>query len=468
METPSCAIYARISSDDGTALGVTRQIADCRTLAARKGWSVEGVFVDNDISASTGRRRPEYQRMLEALKAGTVAALVVWDIDRLTRTPAELESFITLADAKGIALASVGGEVDLATPQGRLTARIKGSVARHEVEQSSRRLRRKFQERAEAGRPHGKVAYGYLRAPVLNDDGGQVGTRDVPHPEQSSVVLESTLRVLKGESIRSVVIDLNTRKVPSPRGGQWDGTMLRQVLLRERNAGRRVHQGKVIGRGDWEPIVEEDTFDRLVAMLKNPARATARGNAPRHLLSGIALCGRCGAAVRRGPETTLASGKVLRAHYRCPSCFGLRRNQALVDEVVEGMLIEKMRQPRSRALFTGNAPDHRRALEERATIEARLDTAADQFAEGDITGDQLRRITARLRPVLEAAEERVRQSSSNPELAPLVGEGFDKEWKLLTIEHKRELLRTVMTVTILPSRPGVTFNPEDIQIEWKG
>ena len=108
---------------------------------------------------------------MEAIGARLIDALVVWDVDRLTRTPAELERFIALADAHDIALASVGGDVDLATPQGRLTARIKGSVARHEVEQSSRRLRRKFLERAEQGKPHGKLAYGYMREPRI-DEGG--------------------------------------------------------------------------------------------------------------------------------------------------------------------------------------------------------------------------------------------------------------------------------------------------------
>ncbi|MBA2549620.1 MAG: recombinase family protein, partial [Nocardioidaceae bacterium] len=157
------AIYARISSDDGSALGVGRQVQDCTREAERRGWTVAETFVDNDVSASTGRKRPEYERMVKALQGGEYAALVVWDVDRLTRTPAELEDFISLADVRSVALASVGGEIDLGTPQGRLTARIKGSVARHEVEQSSRRLRRKFLERAEQGKPHGQVAYGYQR-----------------------------------------------------------------------------------------------------------------------------------------------------------------------------------------------------------------------------------------------------------------------------------------------------------------
>ena len=61
MATPvrAAAIYARISSDqDGTTLGVQRQLEDCRKLAADLGWQVVDEYVDNDLSAYSGKRRP--------------------------------------------------------------------------------------------------------------------------------------------------------------------------------------------------------------------------------------------------------------------------------------------------------------------------------------------------------------------------------------------------------------------------
>jgi DNA invertase Pin-like site-specific DNA recombinase len=74
----AAAIYARISDDrEGLALGVSRQVEDCRRLAAKRGWSVVEAYVDNDVSAWRGRARPEYRRMLEDVKAGTVDAVVV-------------------------------------------------------------------------------------------------------------------------------------------------------------------------------------------------------------------------------------------------------------------------------------------------------------------------------------------------------------------------------------------------------
>src|SRR4051812_5246885 len=122
MTTKRAGIYVRISKDDGRALGVRRQEEDCRKLCNDRGWAIADVYRDNDVSASTGKRRPEYQRLLDDVRARRISAVVVWDLDRLTRRPIEIEEFISLADEHKVSLASVGGDVDLATDNGRMFA----------------------------------------------------------------------------------------------------------------------------------------------------------------------------------------------------------------------------------------------------------------------------------------------------------------------------------------------------------
>src|SRR6266542_2506206 len=126
------AIYARISDDrEGDGLGVRRQLADCEALAARKGWVIADRYIDDDVSAWSGKARPEYRRLLDDLRAGVV-------------------------DAAGVSrLASVTGDVDLATDDGRFMARILGAVARKESDDKSRRIRRKAEEIALSGRVGG-------------------------------------------------------------------------------------------------------------------------------------------------------------------------------------------------------------------------------------------------------------------------------------------------------------------------
>lgn len=466
MPTLYAAIYARISSDDGTALGVARQVKDCTELATKRGWEVAETFVDNDVSASSGVRRPEYERLVNAIKVEKVNALVVWDVDRLTRTPSELEQFIGLADAHQIALASVGGEVDLATPQGRLTARIKGSVARHEVEQSSRRLKRKFLERAEAGKSHGKVAYGYVREPLFGESGVLTGYVEREHPLQAEVIRSATNRLLAGEPLRSVVADLNAAGTISPSGKPWSGTTLRQVLLRERNAGRRVHQGRVIGKGEWPAVVDDDTFDRFAAMMRDPRRRTNSGSEVVHLLSGLVRCGRCGESLRGANAHQSGKKKQPRAYY-CPSCFKLRRKADAVDEVVEAIVVARLSRPDAAGLFGGNPEAVRVAREQVEAIESRMNIAADQFADGLITGSQLERVTAKLRPQLEAANHALRASEPVPEMDEFTGAEAAGAWGAATIDRKRAVIAAIMTVTVLPSGAGRNFDPDQLRIDWK-
>src|SRR6185295_19130271 len=94
------AVYLRMSSDpSGEQLGVARQREDCVRLCDAKGWEV-AEYVDNDTSATHGKPRPAYEKMLAAIRDGQLGAVVAWDLDRLHRRPIELEAFMTLADEK--------------------------------------------------------------------------------------------------------------------------------------------------------------------------------------------------------------------------------------------------------------------------------------------------------------------------------------------------------------------------------
>jgi len=80
------AIYTRLSLDkDGESTSTQDQEAECRELVERQGWTVQGVYTDNDISAYTGKVRPAYRRMLTAVADGEVDVIVSWATDRLYR-----------------------------------------------------------------------------------------------------------------------------------------------------------------------------------------------------------------------------------------------------------------------------------------------------------------------------------------------------------------------------------------------
>lgn len=467
----ACAIYARISSDvSGTALGVQRQIEDCTAEALRRGWSVLQEYTDNDVSATRGKPRPEYQKLLRDITSGRIGALIVWDVDRLTRTPRELEDIIDLADRNGLALASIGGEIDLATPQGRMTARIKGSVARHETEQQSRRIKRKFQQRAEAGQPHGAVAYGYRRVIEHDDRGNRVSARDELDPAQAEFVRTATKLLIAGQSLRSVVAELNALGSRTPRGLPWSSTTLRQILLRDRNAGLRTHLGQVIGDGAWEPIYDVGTHERVVALLTDPGRRTNKGSTRRHLLTGIARCGRegCDGRMVVNKGRVQADGHQQPAAYTCQTCTRVRRKQSAVDELVESVMIARLGLPDVLGvLATGDPASVESARANAAKLSARLDLAADQYADGVLTGEQLRRITDRLRPQIDTFLAAVNHNMPAAWVQDMAGAAAADRWQSASLDVRCSLIEMLCTVTIMPTGSGRLFNPSDVRIEWK-
>ena len=206
----SAAIYARISADvEGTGLGVTRQLEDCRRLAADRGWPVGDEYVDNDVSAFSGKRRRDYERMLADLQSGARDAVIVYNLDRLHRRPAELEDFVALCELAGVQqVATVTADIDLGNDDGLFMARIFAAFAAKESGRKSARVRRKLLQNAEQGLPHGSVRpFGY--------EPDKITLRE----SEAKVVREIVDRYLAGASIRSLTVWLNDSGIAAG-GGQ--------------------------------------------------------------------------------------------------------------------------------------------------------------------------------------------------------------------------------------------------------
>lgn len=460
-------IYSRISDDPtGRAAGVERQVDECRALAADRGVDVLDEVVDNDLSATTGKRRPGFERVLGMIRASAVDTVVVWHTDRLYRMPRDLEPIIDLAEGRRLRFLTVeASEIDLNTPAGRMAARILAAVSANEVEHKAQRQRSAADQRAAQGKPTSRPGYGYRRE----------GERDVIDPDEAQVIRDAARRVLNAESLRSISADLNARRVPSPAGAPWQGPTLRQLLSRPSLAGIRTHRGKVVGEFDpeWHPaILDRDTHDRLVALFNDPTRAVGIGHPAKHLLSGIAICGRCGGRMKRLPPWKPKPGqksKPTKAAYACGECHRVRRLQEPVDALVTEVLLRFLERDDVAELFAhkGDPAAVKDARDAIAAINARLASAADLFADGQIDADQLQRITAKGRTDRERLEDAL--SAALPPVLPreAVGSQARAAWASYDVERRRAILTAVMRVTIQPGGVGQhTFDPELIRIEW--
>ncbi len=454
-------IYVRISSDVmGERLGVARQEADCRRLAEQRGWSVLDVYVDNDISAFSGKPRPSYRRMLDDIRSGRIDGVVTWHEDRLHRRPLELETFIEVIEATGCQVATVqSGELDLTTPTGRLNARVVGSFARYESEHKSKRVKRKLEENAIAGKHHGgSRPYGWHNDRVTLDLG------------EAANVRRAIEMLLTGNSVRATVAALNAAGARNTRGEAWTPATLRPVVLRARNAGLRQHHGATVGQGRWEPIVDVDTYDRLRVLLTDPARRTTPGAAGRsRLLSGIARCGVCGGPLRA------AKGRAYKGKasdiYRCGVSSCVTRDLHQLEAYISTIVCGRLARPDAVELLRRDEPES--AVLARKAVEAlreRLDVAAADYADSAITSEQLRTITARLRPQLLATERLV--VPPGPDVQMLDGlagaPNVQEIWDSLDVSVQRRVIALLVSVKVARTRRGHGgFDPDAVQVDWR-
>ena len=459
--TTRAAVYARISQDrNGSALGVARQREDCAAYADRRGWRVVEHYVDNDVSASNGKHRPAYQRMLADVEAGKLDAVVVWALDRLHRRPVELERFIDLADRHRLALGSVGGDVDLSTSAGRLHARIMGSVARHETEHKGERQVRAAQQAAQDGRPTGGPRpFGYRPGGVE------------PDPVEAREVRNAFRALLAGTPLREIARDLNRRGIRTSMGKEWGATQVRAVLLRARNAGLRGYKGDVVGPASWPALVDEGTWRAAVAVLSDASRKTSPGFATKWLLSSLARCGVCGETVSSAGAARTRVDGTRPTVYRCRTRKHVARDAVPVDDLVSRVVVERLSRPDAAALLIDDdAPDAEALRTEAQAVRSRLETLAVEFADGSLTAGQLRTATARLRSRLTNVEAAQAHTSRRPMLGDLVSAAdMEAAWNALPFDRKRAVIDTLLTVTIDPEpvRGARRFRPELVRIKWR-
>ena len=473
-------IYARISRDrEGAGLGVDRQEKDCRELAARLGLTVAEVYADNDISASSGRVRPDYRRMCADLdRPGAPMVVLTWHTDRLHRSPRELEDWIDLAEARGITVQTVkAGTIDLATSTGQMIARVLGAIAKQEVAHKAARIKGKMIEiRGEGRWTGGPVPFGWRRVPPESGTGH--GTL-VVDPAQARLIVEGTAALLAGRTVRSVVRAWQDSGVRPTRGGAWQAITVQSVLRRWRNAAVLEHRGQPAGPADW-PAITADGLTITAAQVRAVRDAAAArsaasggyGNRSAHLLSGIAVCGGqtgpagqiCGEPVRA------AKGRGVTV-YRCTTrgAGHVVRVADPLDDYVRGLIAGRLAMPDLADLLPtpGEGVDLAalRAVVARET--AKLDQYAVMLADDDLDPASYRTATTRVRERLDTAERTLATSLRRSPLAPVLA-APDPATAFLAadIDTQRSVIRELVTVTLHRPPRGPRLDLDSVGIDW--
>jgi site-specific DNA recombinase len=460
-------IYCRISDDrTGARMGVKRQEPDCRAFAESRGVDVAEVLVDNDLTAFKAKERPAYRQLFERVKDGVTKVVIVDHLDRLYRNTRELEELIDLVEATQVKILTVtGGDYDLNTSDGRAVARIVVALAQKESEDKSRRIRRKHLELAEAGAVvGGGRPFGYER------------DRKTLRLVEAELVREAADRVLAGSSLRAVVADWKARGVARPTSQ----STLRRILLNPRVAGLRAvgfrarhRPGELLGQAAWAPILEEETWRRVRAVLTDAGREGPFGTgARRYLLSGFIFCGRC------GKRLTSSSTKG-RRYYRCGSgpetggCGGVRVVAEPLEELVARVAWKALANPEvaRRAERRDTAAEEWDLVAEDEGLVGRLEELTALWSTGERTTEEWsagRKALATRQEDVRRRLERIRRARAVDVVAGLNG-GVEAAWPALDLHRQRAVLAAVVERVEIGRAltPGRVFDGRRVNVVWR-
>ena len=280
MKDKKAALYIRVSTDaqreEGYSIDAQREMLSAYCLS--KGIREYEIYIDGGYTGSN-IDRPELKRLTDDVKNGGISAVLVYRLDRLSRSQKDTLYLIEdVFNPHGVDFISLNESMDTSTPLGRLMLGILSAFAQLERENIRERTRMGMRERVKTGlwMGGGRVPFGY---DYDREQGILVPNRD------AETVRKIYELYIEGYSCVRIarIVGLKYERLAA------------QILIRKSNAGYIVYNGvEYLGR--HEPIISLETYRKAMDLMAE--RASSRAGESAYLLTGLIFCGKCGAKMR--------------------------------------------------------------------------------------------------------------------------------------------------------------------------
>jgi site-specific DNA recombinase len=395
MKTPSvkpvrCAIYTRVSTDHGldqefNSLDAQYEASSAYIKSqAHAGWSLIKSRYDDGGYSGGSTERPDLQRLLDDIRSRKLDVIVVYKVDRLTRSLADFAKLVELFDTHGVSFVSVTQQFNTTTSMGRLTLNVLLSFAQFEREVTSERIRDKIAASKRKGIwVGGPLPLGY----EMKD-----GKIDVVEEEADRVRLIFQ-RYLDVGSINALVRDLRAKDIRTKRRPLTSGSIRGGVpfergslyyLLRNRFYIGEVTYKKEILPGEQQAILDRALFEAVQHKLTDQwsHRNHAKSKSD-HLLTGILFDD---AGHRMVPTHATKAGIRHRYYISAPHLNGESRTASVgsvsrvpaveIEDIVVKSLSQHLQEHSKRSLSESAQPLDRKAMLEQI---ARIDVHKDRI-----------------------------------------------------------------------------------------
>jgi DNA invertase Pin-like site-specific DNA recombinase len=385
-----CAIYTRKSTEEGlsqefNSLDAQRECSQAYILSQRQqGWTVLPEAYDDGGFSGANLARPAVQRLLADIQAGKVDCVVIYKVDRLSRSLFDFARIMQILEKHGVSFVSVTQQLNSNTPMGRLTLHVLLSFAQFEREIVSERTR----DKTSAARRKGKWTGGY---PVLGYDPDPGCGRLVVNAREAVQIREIFDLFRRDGSVDATLAEVRkrgwqmkswtTRKGQRHVGQPFDRAALVRLLTNVLYCGEVRHQGKVYP-GEQAAILEREIWQQAQSLLRQSKSGQRMRKKPGALLQDLLRCGICGGRMVAGHSTKKQRRY---GYYVCgqaqqqgaASCPGQSIPAARIERALLAGLVELAqageRQPLREALQGWSALEHGARRRRLANVVERID-----------------------------------------------------------------------------------------------
>ncbi len=338
MTTKNCAIYTRVSTDNQAE----KEFSSCEAqeqkirsfIASQNNWQIFKIYNDAGFSGAT-LERPALKQLLSDLKKEKIDIVLVYKIDRLTRSPKDFYHLIEFFEQAKIDFISITERFDTSTPAGRLLRNIMLTFAQFERELTSERTKDKMLERVKKGLPNGGLTpYGYMRQ----------DKKLIPHLKEAKEIKSIFETYIETGSLAETYKILKEKGFKNRVGKNFSKTNIAHILRNVVYIGKIKFNGKIY-QGIHQPIISEEIF-ALAQKIHKEKRKNFRVY-KNFLFGGLIKCENCGSTMTACFTNKYINGKLKRYYYyRCASTMKQDWQACTVKQVsaerVENFCLENL------------------------------------------------------------------------------------------------------------------------------
>ena len=292
----STGIYVRVSTEEQAQEGfsVRGQTEKLKSYALLKDWDIFDIYSDEGISGKNIVDRPAISRLIDDIEAGKVNNVLVFKVDRLTRSTRNLLELVELFEEYNCAFNSLTESIDTDTPSGRMFLKIIGIFAEFERENLVSRLKLGFERKAKEGYSlaNNNISYGYDKA-----KGQKVQTIN---PHESKIIKEIFSMFLdENISMTQIAKTLNARRIPTKNKTTWQPATIKQILTNPTYIGKvrysLTDESKYFeSDGHHEPVISDKIFNLVQEKIRNtPYISRTKRPKEDNYFCGVLVCGAC-------------------------------------------------------------------------------------------------------------------------------------------------------------------------------